>query len=78
MAATFLSGYARLAAAHPLGPTYVIGHSMGGALAHLAALDIRSRFGGADLHVFTFGAPRVGNAVFAAFFEVSPAPVGGG
>jgi hypothetical protein len=31
MARTFKEAYSRLIAAHPRGPTYVIGHSMGGA-----------------------------------------------
>ena len=69
LAATFTAAYARLAAAHPRGPTFVVGHSMGGALAHLCALDLRVLFDPDDLRVLTFGAPRVGNAPFAQFFE---------
>jgi hypothetical protein len=49
---------------------YVVGHSMGGALAHLCALDLATRFGhevGSRTHVYTFGAPRVGNAPFSAW-----------
>lgn len=49
---------------------YVVGHSMGGALAHLCALDLATRFGpevGKRTHVYTFGAPRVGNAPFSAW-----------
>jgi pimeloyl-ACP methyl ester carboxylesterase len=69
MASTFLDAYGRMLAAHPRGPTYVVGHSMGGALAHLCALDIRARFDPGDLRVVTFGSPRVGNAVFSAFFD---------
>ena len=41
------------------------GHSLGGALATLAAYDIQSRFGLKDLQVYTFGAPRTGNHAFA-------------
>ena len=44
------------------------GHSLGGALATLAAYDIQARFEAAGLrrlHVFTFGAPRAGNHAFA-------------
>mmetsp|Transcript_14477 Transcript_14477/g.31133 ORF Transcript_14477/g.31133 Transcript_14477/m.31133 type:complete len:987 (+) Transcript_14477:159-3119(+) len=52
-------------------PLYLTGHSMGGALAVLAAVDVALEFGlGAnDLCVSTFGAPRVGNVSFAAFYE---------
>jgi hypothetical protein len=69
MAATFLSAYARLQAAYPRGPTFVVGHSMGGALAHLAALDLRAAFDPEDLRTYTFGSPRVGNSVFSDFFD---------
>jgi len=69
MASTFTAAYARLRAAHPRGPTYILGHSMGGALAHLAALDLRAAFDPEDLRVFTFGSPRVGNSVFSEFFD---------
>lgn len=45
------------------------GHSLGGALAQLAAFDIvqRAREEGLPLkvEVYTFGAPRVGNHAFA-------------
>jgi hypothetical protein len=40
-----------------------------GALAQIAALDLRADFNPPDLRVFTFGSPRVGNSVFASFFE---------
>ncbi|KIZ06147.1 Lipase [Monoraphidium neglectum] len=68
MARTFTAAYAGLLAAHPNGPTYVLGHSMGGALAQLCAMDLRVAFDPPDLRVFTFGSPRVGNGEFAAFF----------
>jgi len=73
MASTFTSAYARMLAAHPTGPTYILGHSMGGALAHLCAMDLRTAFDPPELRVFSFGSPRVGNAVFASFFEQSVA-----
>jgi predicted lipase len=46
---------------------YVTGHSLGGALATLAALDIKSTFGRVD-QFYTYGEPRVGNAAFASYF----------
>lgn len=68
---------------HPLKPTVITcilsqlsspaGHSLGGALATLAAFDVR-RLGkkhGADPAVscITFGAPRTGNRQFSREFE---------
>ena len=44
---------------------YHAGHSLGGALALLAAYDIKEKFKFQHLSVHTFGAPRVGNHAFA-------------
>ncbi|CAN0119838.1 unnamed protein product [Ectocarpus sp. 4 AP-2014] len=47
-------------------PLYVTGHSLGGALASLAAYDIDKNFTLPDpTTLYTFGSPRVGNGVFA-------------
>ena len=43
----------------------IAGHSLGGALATLAAYDIQAAFGIRDLQVYTYGAPRTGNYAFA-------------
>ncbi|EIE21257.1 alpha/beta-hydrolase [Coccomyxa subellipsoidea C-169] len=56
---------------------YITGHSLGGALATLAAHELRAtaRSYGVDreLACYTFGAPRVGNHAFAREFnEVAP------
>jgi Lipase (class 3) len=69
LASTFRAAYAALAARVPDGPTYVVGHSMGGALAQLAALDLGVAHGLNDVRVYTFGSPRVGNAAFADFLR---------
>ena len=47
------------------------GHSMGGALAHIAALDLHELFCRrvTRISLITFGSPRVGNAAFAALLE---------
>ena len=43
---------------------YVTGHSLGGALATLAAHDIKTAHPAAHVTVYTFGQPRVGNVAF--------------
>lgn len=45
------------------GPLFVAGHSLGGALATLAASALRPRA------AYTFGSPRVGDAAFAATLQ---------
>uniref|UniRef100_A0ACD5WVV3 Uncharacterized protein n=2 Tax=Avena sativa TaxID=4498 RepID=A0ACD5WVV3_AVESA len=51
----------------------VTGHSMGGAMASFCALDIAISLGSDDVHLMTFGQPRIGNAVFASYFaEIVP------
>ena len=57
-------------------PEYKIifsGHSMGGAIAVLAALDFTELYGlGERTSVFTYGQPRVGNSKFCAYLEQQP------
>lgn len=50
---------------------YFTGHSLGGALATLAAVDMQKRYGlgGDRLCVMTFGAPKVGNVNFVRHFN---------
>ena len=48
---------------------YVTGHSLGGALAILAALDIRMQFPGINVAMYNFGSPRVGDPLFAHFYD---------
>ncbi len=47
-----------------------IGHSLGGAVAQLAALWLAQRFPRADLRVVTFGSPRVGNRAFKVSYPI--------
>jgi len=68
----------------------VAGHSLGGALAQLAALDLAGLAGGDDggpnprlpsdlvVRVASFGSPRVGNADFVDYLTASLAAVTGG
>ncbi|KFY71565.1 hypothetical protein V499_08225 [Pseudogymnoascus sp. VKM F-103] len=54
-------------------PSYKIvitGHSLGGAVATLAAGDLRSQGYAADL--YTYGSPRVGNGAFASWVSAQP------
>jgi hypothetical protein len=46
---------------------YVTGHSLGGAVATLAAADLFSLT--PDLTLYTFGSPRVGDLAFATYFD---------
>uniref|UniRef100_K4A9Q4 Fungal lipase-type domain-containing protein n=1 Tax=Setaria italica TaxID=4555 RepID=K4A9Q4_SETIT len=46
----------------------VTGHSMGGAIASFCALDLAISFGSDNVHLMSFGQPRVGNAAFASYF----------
>ncbi|KAH9167547.1 alpha/beta-hydrolase [Lactarius sanguifluus] len=45
------------------------GHSLGGALASLAALSVKSNFPWVAVRLFTFGQPRTGDAEFADLLE---------
>ncbi len=55
----------RLIALHPEKPLCITGHSKGGALAHLAAMQCVERVDPQAIYVCTFAAPRVGDARFA-------------
>ncbi|KAL5397740.1 hypothetical protein PMIN06_001312 [Paraphaeosphaeria minitans] len=52
---------------HPSYDIVLVGHSLGGAVAALAALDLRAR--GWHPSVTTFGEPRVGNAALASYIN---------
>ncbi|VUC36131.1 unnamed protein product [Clonostachys rosea] len=54
---------------YPNSPIHLVGHSLGGALACLAALELKLAFGWDNLVVTTFGEPRVGNDQLAKFID---------
>lgn len=54
---------------HPDYPIHLVGHSLGGAVAALAALELRLSFGWEDITVTTFGEPRVGNRALAGYLD---------
>lgn len=47
----------------------ITGHSMGGAMASFCALDLTVNYGAKDVQVVTFGQPRIGNSMFADFYN---------
>ena len=51
--------------------TAVTGHSLGGALATLCALQLKKSVPAASVSLFTYGCPRVGDQTFANFIESS-------
>ena len=56
-------------------PCYITGHSLGGAMAVLAALDISLNFSNlkTQIQMYNYAAPRVGNPTFAKFYsEIVP------
>lgn len=54
---------------HPGAQVYTTGHSLGGALAIIAAYVLEYDMNVSISGVFTYGAPRVGNGAFADFFN---------
>jgi predicted lipase len=46
-----------------------LGHSLGGAIATLCALDIEQNTTGKTVQCYTYGSPKVGNAHFAAVYN---------
>ena len=47
----------------------VVGHSLGGAMGLLAAVDLKMNFGRTNLDVCTFGGPRTGKVAFRRRFD---------
>eukprot|EP00198_Chlamydomonas_reinhardtii_P009629 XP_001698966.1 predicted protein [Chlamydomonas reinhardtii] len=66
---TFSAAVSELVAAHPGSRLVGIGHSMGGALAQLAAIESKLAHNGTHTTVYTFGAPRVGNLAYQQLFN---------
>lgn len=59
----------QLHAQHPDYPIQVVGHSLGGAVAALAALEMRVVLGWENVEVTTFGEPMVGNEGFVKYLD---------
>ena len=54
---------------HPDYPIQLLGHSLGGAVAALAAIELKVSMGWQNIMVTTFGEPRVGNQELAHFID---------
>ncbi|MBE9181413.1 lipase family protein [Oculatella sp. LEGE 06141] len=54
---------------HAAAKVTVTGHSLGGALATLCAVDIQYNFSDVAIDIYTFGTPRVGNDGFRESFN---------
>lgn len=57
---------------HPSFPVYVVGHSLGGALASIAAADLANLHGpdvASRTHIYTFGSPRIGDVDWVNFID---------
>jgi hypothetical protein len=51
-------------------PTVIVsGHSLGAALGTLCAMDLKLNYQLPDVRLMTFGSPRVGNSIFAAWVD---------
>lgn len=51
------------------GNVTVVGHSLGGALASVLALYLKTQLSSANLNCYTFAAPTAGNEQFATYFD---------
>jgi len=68
--ATVLAAVASAAAAYPGYAVVVAGHSLGGAVGHLAAAALRAA--GFPCDLYTYGSPRAGNLALARFLTAQP------
>lgn len=64
-----VSALATLSFPHPVTSVTVCGHSLGGSLATLLALDVAANSTFKSPAVYTFGSPRTGDSLFANTFD---------
>lgn len=69
--ATVLPELKRLHEQYPEYPIHVVGHSLGGAVGALAALEMKVILGWEHVIVTTFGEPRVGNMGFVRYLDAA-------
>lgn len=66
---TVVNGLAKLSYPHPVSSVTICGHSLGGALATLLALDVAANTTYTNPTVYTFGSPRTGDSLFASTYD---------
>lgn len=66
---TVVNALGALPFAQPVGSVTICGHSLGGALATLLALDVAANTTFTNPAVYTYGSPRTGDSLFAGTFD---------
>lgn len=62
------SAYSALIKKHPSAKLFITGYSLGGALATIAAMDLKEKFNPSNkMMLYTYGQPRVGNAALSDY-----------
>jgi hypothetical protein len=66
---TVVAALAKLSFPQPVNSVTICGHSLGGALATLLALDVAANTVFSDPAVYTYGSPRTGDSLFASTYD---------
>jgi predicted lipase len=66
---TVVNALPKLTFPKPVGSVTICGHSLGGALATLLALDVAANTSFTDPAVYTYGSPRTGDSLFASTYD---------
>jgi hypothetical protein len=66
---TVVQALPKLSFPKPLGSLAICGHSLGGALATLLALDVAANTVFTDPAVYSYGSPRTGDSLFAGTYD---------
>src|SRR6516162_5394086 len=66
---TVVNALAKLPFPHPVSSVTICGHSLGGALATLLALDVAANTVFTGPAVYSYGSPRVGDSLFASTYN---------
>jgi len=69
VAPTVINTFAKLPFRQPVGSVTLCGHSLGGALATLLALDMAANTKFTVAAVYTYGSPRTGDSLFARSYD---------